>query len=78
MNKEREKVTRIGIVAELGQETRVAATPVTVRQLAELGYDVVGNRRPGESTAHARTAAKCPVTPATVHILPFNSLEGLW
>jgi hypothetical protein len=34
---EREKVTRIGIVAELGQETRVAATPTTVSQIAGVG-----------------------------------------
>jgi NAD(P) transhydrogenase subunit alpha len=44
-------VTRIGIVAELGRETRVAATPVTVRQLAELGYDVVVEKGAGESAS---------------------------
>ncbi len=41
-------MTRIGIVAELGQETRVAATPVTVRHLAGLGYDVVVEKGAGE------------------------------
>ncbi|AOT04269.1 Re/Si-specific NAD(P)(+) transhydrogenase subunit alpha [Arthrobacter sp. U41] len=53
-------MTRIGIVAELGRETRVAATPVTVRQLAELGYDVVVEKGAGESSSfrdEAYTAA---------------------
>jgi NAD(P) transhydrogenase subunit alpha len=49
-------VTRIGIVAELGRETRVAATPVTVRQLAELGYDVVVEKGAGESASFADDA----------------------
>jgi NAD(P) transhydrogenase subunit alpha len=44
-------VTRIGIVAELGRETRVAATPTTVRQLLELGYDVVVEKGAGESAS---------------------------
>ena len=44
-------MTRIGIVAELGHETRVAATPVTVRKLAELGYDVVVERGAGEAAS---------------------------
>ncbi|ALV39767.1 NAD(P) transhydrogenase subunit alpha [Pseudarthrobacter sulfonivorans] len=39
---------RIGIVAELGQETRVAATPPTVRELMELGYEVVVEKGAGE------------------------------
>ena len=39
---------RIGIVAELGQETRVAATPPTVRQLIGLGYEVVVEKGAGE------------------------------
>jgi NAD(P) transhydrogenase subunit alpha len=39
---------RIGIVAELDQETRVAATPPTVRQLMELGYEVVVEKGAGE------------------------------
>ncbi|MBB6407149.1 Re/Si-specific NAD(P)(+) transhydrogenase subunit alpha [Arthrobacter sp. AZCC_0090] len=46
-------MTRIGIVAELGQETRVAATPVTVRQLLELGYEVVVEKGAGESASFA-------------------------
>ena len=44
-------MTRIGIVAELGHETRVAGTPTTVRQLAELGYDVVVEKGAGESAS---------------------------
>ncbi|WP_159701281.1 Re/Si-specific NAD(P)(+) transhydrogenase subunit alpha [Arthrobacter sp. 18067] len=44
-------MTRIGIVAEMGQETRVAATPVTVRQLAELGYELVVEKGAGESAS---------------------------
>lgn len=44
-------MTRIGIVAELGRETRVAATPVTVRQLLELGYEVVVEKGAGESSS---------------------------
>jgi H+-translocating NAD(P) transhydrogenase subunit alpha len=49
-------VTRIGIVAELGRETRVAATPTTVRQLLELGYDVVVEKGAGESASFADDA----------------------
>lgn len=44
-------MTRIGIVAELGRETRVAATPVTVKQLLGLGYDVVVEKGAGESAS---------------------------
>ena len=33
-------MTRIGVVTELGSETRVAATPATVKQLIALGYEV--------------------------------------
>ncbi|MFF1253738.1 Re/Si-specific NAD(P)(+) transhydrogenase subunit alpha [Pseudarthrobacter sp. NPDC058329] len=44
-------MTRIGIVAELGHETRVAATPVTVRKLLELGYEVVVEKGAGESSS---------------------------
>jgi NAD(P) transhydrogenase subunit alpha len=44
-------VARIGIVAELGHETRVAATPVTVRQLSGLGYEVVVEKGAGESSS---------------------------
>lgn len=41
-------MTRLGIVAELGQESRVAATPATVRQLLGLGYEVVVEKGAGE------------------------------
>ncbi|WP_395244974.1 Re/Si-specific NAD(P)(+) transhydrogenase subunit alpha [Agromyces sp. MMS24-K17] len=34
-------MARIGVVAEAAPETRVAATPATVKQLIALGYDVV-------------------------------------
>ena len=44
-------MTRIGIVAELGRETRVAATPVTVGQLLGLGYEVVVEKGAGESAS---------------------------
>lgn len=44
-------MTRIGIVAELGRETRVAATPTTVKQLLGLGYDVVVEKGAGESAS---------------------------
>ncbi|MDQ0029087.1 hypothetical protein [Arthrobacter bambusae] len=44
-------MTRIGIVAELGQETRVAATSVTARQLAELGYEVLVEKGAGEAAS---------------------------
>ena len=44
-------MTRIGIVAELGQETRVAATPVTVKQLLGLGYEVVVEKGAGEAAS---------------------------
>ncbi|GAB16083.1 pyridine nucleotide transhydrogenase alpha subunit [Arthrobacter globiformis NBRC 12137] len=41
----------IGIVAELGRETRVAATPATVKQLLGLGYDVVVEKGAGEAAS---------------------------
>ncbi|MGO4384292.1 Re/Si-specific NAD(P)(+) transhydrogenase subunit alpha [Specibacter sp. RAF43] len=44
-------MTRIGIVAELGRETRVAATPATVGQLLGLGYEVVVEKGAGESAS---------------------------
>jgi len=44
-------MTRIGIVAELGRETRVAATPATVKQLLGLGYVVVVEKGAGESAS---------------------------
>ncbi|MBJ2120067.1 Re/Si-specific NAD(P)(+) transhydrogenase subunit alpha [Arthrobacter sp. MSA 4-2] len=61
-------MTRIGIVAEMGQETRVAATPATVRQLLELGYDVVVEKGAGESASFrddAYTAAGAVIGGAT-------------
>lgn len=44
-------MTRIGVVAELGSETRVAATPLTVGKLIQLGYDVVVEKGAGESAS---------------------------
>ncbi|MGM0930548.1 MAG: Re/Si-specific NAD(P)(+) transhydrogenase subunit alpha [Actinomycetota bacterium] len=41
-------MTRIGIVAELGSEARVAATPTTAKQLLGLGYQVVVEKGAGE------------------------------
>jgi NAD(P) transhydrogenase subunit alpha len=38
-------------VAELGRETRVAATPTTVEQLLGLGYEVVVEKGAGESAS---------------------------
>jgi NAD/NADP transhydrogenase alpha subunit len=38
-------------VAELGHETRVAATPATVKQLLGLGYEVVVEKGAGESAS---------------------------
>ncbi|CAA9259546.1 MAG: NAD(P) transhydrogenase alpha subunit [uncultured Arthrobacter sp.] len=61
-------MTRIGIVAEMGQETRVAATPATVRQLLDLGYDVVVEKGAGESASFrddAYTAAGAVIGGAT-------------
>lgn len=47
---------RIGIVAELGHETRVAATPVTVKQLLGLGYEVVVEKGAGERASFRNEA----------------------
>ncbi|MEZ2389123.1 hypothetical protein AB6813_06150 [bacterium RCC_150] len=44
-------MTRIGVAAELGHETRVAATPVTAKQLLEFGYEVVVEKGAGESAS---------------------------
>ncbi|WP_026556290.1 Re/Si-specific NAD(P)(+) transhydrogenase subunit alpha [Arthrobacter sp. 35W] len=44
-------MARLGIVAEMGSETRVAATPATVRQLLALGYEVVVEKGAGESAS---------------------------
>lgn len=40
-DEEENHMTRIGVVTEQGSETRVAATPATVKQLIGLGYEVV-------------------------------------
>jgi NAD(P) transhydrogenase subunit alpha len=44
-------MTRIGVVTEQGSETRVAATPATVKQLIGLGYDVVVEAGAGERSS---------------------------
>ncbi|WP_314191892.1 Re/Si-specific NAD(P)(+) transhydrogenase subunit alpha [uncultured Arthrobacter sp.] len=44
-------MTRIGIVAELGHEKRVAATPATVSQIIQLGYQVVVEKGAGEAAS---------------------------
>ena len=46
----------IGIVAEGPAETRVAATPTTVAQLAGLGYDVTVARGAGERSSFSNHA----------------------
>lgn len=51
MDEKRLNVARIGIVAELSREKRVAATPTTVRQLLGLGYEVVVEKGAGESAS---------------------------
>ncbi len=44
-------MTRIGVVTEHGSETRVAATPATVKQLIGLGYDVAVETGAGEKSS---------------------------
>ena len=44
-------MTRIGVVTEQGSETRVAATPATVKQLTALGYEVVVEAGAGERSS---------------------------
>lgn len=44
-------MTRIGVVTEQGSETRVAATPATVKQLIGLGYEVVVEAGAGERSS---------------------------
>ncbi|RXZ48443.1 Re/Si-specific NAD(P)(+) transhydrogenase subunit alpha [Agromyces binzhouensis] len=44
-------MTRIGVVTEQGSETRVAATPATVKQLIGLGYEVVVEAGAGEASS---------------------------
>ncbi|PZH15015.1 NAD(P)(+) transhydrogenase (Re/Si-specific) subunit alpha [Streptomyces sp. NTH33] len=49
-------VPRLGVVAEPAGETRVAATPSTVKQLAALGYDVVVEKGAGSAASFADEA----------------------
>ncbi|MFK4729579.1 Re/Si-specific NAD(P)(+) transhydrogenase subunit alpha [Agromyces mediolanus] len=44
-------MTRIGVVTEQPPETRVAATPATVKQLIGLGYEVAVEAGAGEASA---------------------------
>ncbi|MFD6055656.1 Re/Si-specific NAD(P)(+) transhydrogenase subunit alpha [Agromyces sp. NPDC060279] len=44
-------MTRIGVVTEQPPETRVAATPATVKQLIALGYEVAVETGAGEASA---------------------------
>ncbi|UOQ91025.1 Re/Si-specific NAD(P)(+) transhydrogenase subunit alpha [Agromyces endophyticus] len=44
-------MTRIGVVTEQPPETRVAATPATVKQLISLGYEVVVEAGAGAASA---------------------------
>jgi NAD(P) transhydrogenase subunit alpha len=44
-------MTRIGVVTEHGSETRVAATPATVKQLTALGYEIVVQAGAGERSS---------------------------
>ncbi|GGR17592.1 Re/Si-specific NAD(P)(+) transhydrogenase subunit alpha [Agromyces mediolanus] len=44
-------MTRIGVVTEQPPETRVAATPATVKQLIALGYEVAVEAAAGEASA---------------------------
>ncbi|MFF2276883.1 Re/Si-specific NAD(P)(+) transhydrogenase subunit alpha [Agromyces sp. NPDC058126] len=49
-------MTRIGVVTEQPPETRVAATPATVKQLIALGYEVVVEAGAGHASAFADDA----------------------
>ncbi|MFE9612071.1 Re/Si-specific NAD(P)(+) transhydrogenase subunit alpha [Streptomyces sp. NPDC006012] len=49
-------MTRLGVVAEPAGETRVAATPSTVKQLAALGYEVVVEKGAGSAASFADEA----------------------
>lgn len=78
---ERTKLTRMGIVAELGHETRVAATPVTIKQLAGLGYDVVvekvlGNQRPSVMS-HMRSSGGAGLVRASTGRRPLGAWDGV-
>ena len=65
-------MSRIGIVTEQSPETRVAATPATVKQLTALGYEVVVEAGAGAGSAflddtYAEAGAR--VTPSTSEVL---------
>lgn len=49
-------MTRIGVVTEQPPETRVAATPATVKQLIALGYEVVVEAGAGRASSFADDA----------------------
>ncbi len=44
-------LTQLGIVAEAGHETRVAATPATVKQLLALGFEVLVETQAGAASS---------------------------
>ncbi|MCK8609995.1 Re/Si-specific NAD(P)(+) transhydrogenase subunit alpha [Agromyces sp. C10] len=59
-------MTRIGVVTEQGSETRVAATPATVKQLIGLGYEVAVEAGAGERSSFpddAYVAAGASIVP---------------
>ncbi|MGR0218804.1 Re/Si-specific NAD(P)(+) transhydrogenase subunit alpha [Agromyces sp. ZXT2-6] len=61
-------MTRIGVVTEQGSETRVAATPATVKQLIGLGYEVVVEAGAGERSSFpddAYVAAGASIVPGS-------------
>ncbi|WP_173921872.1 Re/Si-specific NAD(P)(+) transhydrogenase subunit alpha [Agromyces sp. Marseille-P2726] len=64
-------MTRIGVVTEHGSETRVAATPATVKQLIGMGYDVAVETGAGEKSSFpddAYTAAGAAIVSAPAAI----------
>ncbi len=65
-------MSRIGIVTEQSPETRVAATPATVKQLTALGYEVVVEAGAGAGSAFlddAYVEAGARVTPSAAEAL---------
>lgn len=61
-------MTRIGVVTEQGSETRVAATPATVKQLTALGYEVVVEAGAGDRSSFpddAYVAAGATIVPGS-------------
>lgn len=61
-------MTRIGVVTEQGSETRVAATPATVKQLTALGYEVVVEAGAGDRSSFpddAYVAAGASIVPGS-------------